>query len=86
MLSIESTRTPIEFDRVLKMVDTLGTAMGGDGHGGGPLADITAATSDITSTSGQQIKTALASLSDALRSGADGVRPPRPTSTPSSPN
>ncbi|BBZ35103.1 MCE family protein [Mycolicibacterium confluentis] len=72
VLSIESTRTPIEFDRVLKMVDTLGTAMGGDGHGGGPLADITAATSDITSTSGQQIKTALASLSDALRSGADG--------------
>lgn len=72
VLDLESTRTPIEFDRVLKMVDKLGTAMGGDGQGGGPLTDLMAATSAITSTSGPQIKSALAGLSEALRTGEDG--------------
>ncbi|MGV0738631.1 MlaD family protein [Mycobacterium syngnathidarum] len=72
VLGPQSTRTPIEFDRVLKMVDKLGGAMGGDGHGGGPLADLTSATQAITSTSGPEIKDALAGMSDALRTGADG--------------
>ncbi len=72
VLDAESTRTPVEFDRVLKMVDKLGTAMGGDGHGGGPVTDLMTATSAITSTSGPQIKTALSKLSEALRTGEDG--------------
>lgn len=70
-LRLDRTKTPIEFDRVLKMVDRLGTALGGDGHGGGPMADILTATSDITATSGQQLKTALGQLSQALRTGDD---------------
>ncbi len=72
VLGPQSTRTPVEFDRVLAMVDKLGGAMGGDGEGGGPLADLMAATSGITSTSGPEIKAALAGLSDALRTGPDG--------------
>ena len=72
VLGPDSTRTPIEFDRVLKMVDKLGSAMSGDGHGGGPLADLLASTSAITSTSGEQIKSALTALSEALRTGDDG--------------
>lgn len=72
VLRLDQTKTPIEFDRVLSMVDKLGTALGGDGNGNGPMADILSATSDITSTSGQQIKTALAQLSAALRTGDDG--------------
>ncbi|WP_166902827.1 MlaD family protein [Mycobacterium sp. DL440] len=72
VLGLQSTRTPVEFDRVLKMVDKLGGAMGGDGQGNGPLADLMSATQAITSTSGPEIKNALAGLSDALRTGADG--------------
>lgn len=72
VLGLESTRTPIEFDRVLKMVDKLGSAMSGDGRGNGPLAEITDVTADITSRSGRQIKDALTSLSEALRTGEDG--------------
>lgn len=72
LLRLDRTKTPIEFDRVLKMVDKLGTALGGDGHGNGPMADILTATSDITTGSGQQIKTALGQLSEALRTGDDG--------------
>ncbi|CAM3098901.1 mammalian cell entry protein [Mycobacterium intermedium] len=72
VLSLRRTRTPIEFDRVLKMLDKLGTAMHGDGAGGGPMADILNATSDITSTSGERIKSALGALSAALRTGDDG--------------
>jgi phospholipid/cholesterol/gamma-HCH transport system substrate-binding protein len=72
VLGLESTRTPVEFDRVLKMVDKLGSAMSGDGQGNGPLADITTVTAEITSSSGEQIKAALASLADALRTGTDG--------------
>lgn len=72
VLGPESTRTPIEFDRVLKMVNKLGSAMGGDGKGQGPLADLTSATHAITATNGPGIKEALAGLSEALRTGADG--------------
>lgn len=72
VLGPDRTRTPIEFDKVLAMVDQLGTAMGGDGKGGGPMADILDATSNITATSGPQIKAALGELSAALRTGADG--------------
>ncbi|MEZ0362382.1 MCE family protein [Mycobacterium sp. pUA109] len=72
VLGLDRTKTPIEFDRILKMVDKLGTAMGGDGRGNGPMADILTATSDITSASGQQIKDALGQLSAALRTGDDG--------------
>lgn len=72
VLGPQSTRTPIEFDRVLKMVDKLGNAMGGDGQGNGPLTDLMSSTSAITATSGPAIKDALSGMSDALRTGADG--------------
>lgn len=72
VLGPDRTRTPIEFDKVLAMVDQLGTAMGGDGKGGGPMADILDATTNITATSGPQLKAALGELSAALRAGDDG--------------
>lgn len=74
VLGPDRTQTPIEFDKVLAMVDQLGTAMGGDGKGGGPMADILNATSNITATSGPQLKAALGGLSAALRTGDDGGR------------
>lgn len=71
VLTLDRTKTPIEFDRVLKMVDKLGAALSGDGKGNGPMADILTATTDITSGSGQQIRSALTQLSAALRTGED---------------
>ncbi|WP_067815472.1 MlaD family protein [Nocardia inohanensis] len=71
VLGLDRTRTPIEIDRVIGMVDKLGTAMRGDGHGGGPMADVLTATADVAKTDGEQLKTALSALAEALRTGDD---------------
>ncbi|AYF79153.1 MCE family protein [Nocardia yunnanensis] len=71
VLGLDRTRTPVEFDRVIAMVDKLGTSMRGDGTGGGPLADVLTATSEVAKTSGPQLKSALSALSEAIRTGSD---------------
>ncbi|NNH68541.1 MCE family protein [Nocardia uniformis] len=71
VLGLNRTRTPIEFDRILNMVDRLGTSLRGDGKGGGPMADVLGATADMATSSGAQLRTALSTLSEALRTGAD---------------
>jgi virulence factor Mce-like protein len=71
VLSLPRTRTPVEFDRTLAMADKLSRALGGNGHGQGPLADLVGIGAQIASGSGQDIKAALDQLSAALRLGAD---------------
>ncbi|GAA5105190.1 MCE family protein [Nocardia iowensis] len=74
VLGLDRTRTPIEFDRVIAMVDKLGASMRGDGHGGGPMAEVLTATSTVAQTSGQELRSALAALAEALRTGdGDGA-------------
>lgn len=71
VLGLARTRTPVEFDRTLAMADKLSRALGGDGRGQGPLADLIGIGNDVASNSGQDIKDALGRLSDALRLSSD---------------
>lgn len=71
-LSLGRTRTPVEFDKTLAMVDKLSTALRGDGQGGGPVADLVDIGSKITAGNGPDIKATLDQLSKALRLGSDG--------------
>ena len=65
-LSLARTRTPVEFDRVLAMVDELAVKMQGDGQGSGPIADLVAVSAAMTSGNGAKIRSALSELSTAL--------------------
>ena len=71
VLSLPRTRTPVEFDRTLAMADKLSRALGGNGQGQGPLADLVGIGTQIASGSGQNIKAALDQLSAALRLSTD---------------
>jgi phospholipid/cholesterol/gamma-HCH transport system substrate-binding protein len=71
VLGLGRTRTPVEFDRTLAMVDKLSRALRGDGQGHGPLGDLFNIGAQIASGNGSQIKTTLDKLSQALRLGAD---------------
>ncbi|MGH3678636.1 MAG: MCE family protein [Mycobacterium sp.] len=71
VLGLPRTRTPVEFDRTLAMVDKLSRALRGDGQGQGPLADLVGIGAKITTGNGQNIKTTLDQLSQALRLSAD---------------
>ncbi|BAX96190.1 putative Mce family protein [Mycobacteroides stephanolepidis] len=70
-LGLMRTRTPVEFDRTLTMVDKLSRALGGDGQGQGPLADLVGASSQIATGNGEKLKETLGQLSHALRLGTD---------------
>ncbi|OKH84897.1 mammalian cell entry protein [Mycobacterium sp. ST-F2] len=67
-----NTRTPVEFDRTLAMIDKLGTALRGDANGGGPLGDLVNLGSQISAGNSDQIKSTLTKLSEALKVGPDG--------------
>ena len=71
VVGLGRTRTPVEIDRTLAMVDKLGKALHGDADGHGPLGDLVDLGADITSANGPKIKTTLDKLSQALRVGAD---------------
>jgi virulence factor Mce-like protein len=71
ILGLTRTRTPVEFDRTLAMVDKLSRALGGDGKGQGPVADLVSIGAQIASGNGPAIKAALDQLSQALRLGDD---------------
>lgn len=72
LIAVGHTRTPVEFDQTLTMIDKLGTALRGDPNGGGPLGDLVNLGSQITTTSGADIKATLDKLSQALKVGSDG--------------
>lgn len=70
-LGLGRTRTPVEIDRTLAMMDKLGKALHGDANGHGPLGDFVNLGAQITSANGPNIKATLDKLSQALRVGAD---------------
>ena len=71
-IGLTRTRTPIEFSRVLTVLDKVTKSLEGDGQGGGPLADVINSSAAIVDGNGGQIKQALDQLSQALRLSSDG--------------
>lgn len=70
LIGLGRTRTPVEFDRTLQMVDKLGSALRGDEQGRGPLGDLVNLGAQVA-THGPDIKATLDKLSAALRVGDD---------------
>ncbi|MGV9802316.1 MCE family protein [Mycobacterium sp. NPDC003449] len=70
-IGLNRTKTPVEFARVLDVLDKMSSSLRGDGHGNGPVADLVNASAAIADGNGQQMKDALGELSDALRLSAD---------------
>lgn len=71
-IGLNRTKTPVEFARVLDVLDKLSVSLRGDGHGNGPVADLVNASAAIADGNGQQMKDSLGELSAALRLSADG--------------
>lgn len=71
VIGLGRTRTPVEFDRTLAMIDRLSLSLRGDGQGEGPLADFLAASSATVAGNGDRIKETLDELARALRLGDD---------------
>ncbi len=72
VIGLERTRTPIEFDRLLAMADTMALELQGDGEGNGAVAELLAAGAAMTDGQGSSIRSALGKLSEALKLGPDG--------------
>ncbi|MGE2714273.1 MCE family protein [Mycolicibacterium litorale] len=70
-IGLNRTRTPVEFARVLDVLDKLSTSLRGDGQGNGPVADVVDASAAIADGNGQAMKDALGELSNALRLSQD---------------
>ena len=71
VVGLGRTRTPVEFDRTLSMVDKLSSALKGDGKGDGPVADLLNLGDQMATRSGPELKSTLDQLSQALRLGSD---------------
>ncbi|MGO4442055.1 MCE family protein [Mycobacterium sp. 2YAF39] len=71
-IGLSRTKTPVEFARVLDVIDKLSVSLRGDGKGNGPVADLVNASAAIADGNGQQMKDSLGELSNALRLSADG--------------
>jgi virulence factor Mce-like protein len=70
-IGLNRTKTPVEFARVLDVLDKLSASLRGDGRGNGPVADVLNASAGIADGNGQQMKDALGELSNALRLSSD---------------
>lgn len=71
-IGLPRTKTPIEFSSVLNVLDKVTKSLEGDGHGGGPIADVLGGGTAVISGNGEKIKAALGELSKALRLSSDG--------------
>ncbi|MGA7051626.1 MAG: MCE family protein [Mycobacterium sp.] len=71
-IGLTRTRTPIEFSRVLTVLDKVTKSLEGDGHGGGPVGDVLNGGAEVVNGNGGKIKGALDELSRALRLSGDG--------------
>jgi virulence factor Mce-like protein len=71
-IGLPRTKTPVEFARVLGVLDKISLSLKGDGTGNGPVADVVNSGAAIADGTGQKIKDALGELSNALRLSADG--------------
>lgn len=70
-IGLDRTKTPVEFARVLDVLDKMAGSLRGDGQGDGPLASVVNASAAIADGNGQLMKDALGELSNALRLSAD---------------
>lgn len=70
-IGLNRTRTPVEFARVLDVLDKLAGSLSGDGKGDGPIADVVNSGAAVVDGNGQQIKDSLGELSNALRLSSD---------------
>jgi virulence factor Mce-like protein len=70
-IGLNRTKTPVEFAKVLDVLDKLSASLRGDGKGHGPVADLVNASAAIADGNGQDMKDALGELSNALRLSAD---------------
>ena len=71
-IGLPRTKTPVEFARVLGVLDKVSASLKGDGNGNGPVADVINSGAAIVDGNGEKIKGALDQLSNALRLSADG--------------
>ncbi len=71
-IGLDKTKTPVEFDRVLGMLDKLSVSLKGDGNGQGPVGDIINAAAGVADGNGDKIKSGLDELSKALRLSSEG--------------
>ncbi|WP_167106397.1 MCE family protein [Mycobacterium sp. DL592] len=71
-IGLPRTKTPVEFARVLGVLDKISSSLKGDGTGNGPVADVLNSGAAIADGNGEKIKSALDQLSNALRLSADG--------------
>ncbi|OBK17170.1 MCE family protein [Mycobacterium asiaticum] len=71
-IGLTRTKTPVEFSRVLAVLDRVTKSLEGDGHGGGPVADVLNGGAEVVNGNGTKIKEALDELSKALRLSSDG--------------
>lgn len=70
-IELDHTRTPIEFDRLLAMADTMALQLEGDGEGNGPVSRLLDVGVGMTAGNGVGIKSALGRLSEALKLSSD---------------
>lgn len=71
-IGLPRTKTPVEFSSVLNVLDKVTKSLEGDGHGGGPIADVLNGGAEVVNGNGEKIKAALGELSRALRLSSDG--------------
>ncbi|OBK35288.1 mammalian cell entry protein [Mycobacterium sp. 1245111.1] len=71
-IGLTRTKTPVEFSRVLAVLDKVTKSLEGDGHGNGPIADVLNGGVGVVDGNGPKIKGALDELSKALRLSSDG--------------
>lgn len=71
-IGLPRTKTPVEFSSVLNVLDKVTKSLEGDGHGGGPIADVLGGGTEVVNGNGEKIKAALGELSRALRLSSDG--------------
>ncbi|OBI95800.1 MCE family protein [Mycobacterium asiaticum] len=71
-IGLTRTKTPVEFSRVLAVLDRVTKSLEGDGHGAGPIADVLNGGTEVVNGNGAKIKGALDELSRALRLSSDG--------------
>ena len=70
-IGLNRTRTPVEFARVLDVLDKLSVSLRGNGNGEGPIASVVDSSAAIVDGNGQAMKDALGELSNALRLSGD---------------
>ncbi|WP_245545805.1 MCE family protein [Nocardia higoensis] len=71
-LGLDRTRTPIEFDRLLGVVDEMSGELQGGSRGEGPVAALLEVAAAATADNGPGMRAALDQLATALRLGTDG--------------